>query len=151
MSGICDRLNLPTPEQVYQENRFKPVAKPSESRAAKKGADDKDDQQLLKAWRRKVWKRDEATCRCCGKNVIKTLENLPERGECHHIEGRATKATRYDVRNGALICNSPCHERVTGAVGGHKLLIVGRRFFHVDGSPEEYIDATFTLTFKRIG
>lgn len=115
------------------------------SRAAANGQAKRDDKKQLQAWRAAVWKRDQGICQCCLRKVIKTLENVPARGECHHLDGRANTAIRFDVRNGTLVCND-CHLSITGGIG-KKLIVVGRKFFTVKGV--KYVDATTRPIFRE--
>lgn len=103
----------------------------------------KADEQLLEAWRKAVKARDGNRCRCCKRKVIVTLKLQASRAECHHLTGRVHKPTRYDVRNGILLCAS-CHQRVER----NELQITGTLQFRI--GPREYLDASGPVTFKEL-
>jgi hypothetical protein len=126
----------------------KPVAcpKPSVSRSRIKGQADKQDAAQLREWKRQIWLRDEGKCRCCSVKVIKTLKLQPTRGEAHHIIGRANRSTRYDTRNGLLLCRT-CHDRVTGAVND-RLFLHGTAWF-TNGDGGRYVNADHQVRFTR--
>lgn len=99
-----------------------------------------------KTFRADVWKRDQSKCRCCGRTVLKTISRVPERGEVNHLHGR-TGDLRYEVRAAALTCLS-CHERFTGKVGGHRLIVVASRTFTTRQGT--FTDATYPIAFERV-
>ena len=99
-----------------------------------------------KAFRAAVWKRDESKCRCCGRKVVKSMSRVPERGEVHHIHGRAGDL-RFEARAAVLACLR-CHERVTGRVNEHRLMIVASRTFTIRG--QHYTDATYPVAFREV-
>ena len=136
-------LNLPTLAEMRAQPKAVPKGKP---RVDVKAAVDKLDARLLDIWRNKVFRRDKHRCRCCGRKVIRTLNLVPNRAEAHHLEGRAMLALRHDRRNGLTLCLSPCHRRVTGNVND-KLIVVGSKFFKIDGV--RYIDGDRPVTFKE--
>jgi len=111
-----------------------PQPKPA-SRLSVKSAARKDDRTQLSVWRNAIFKRDKGLCRCCGVKVIRCLELCDKRAECHHLEGRANKAVRYDVRNGVLLC-AWCHESVERGklrVEARESFVVGQRaYFNAD-------------------
>lgn len=98
-------------------------------------------------WRKAVRKLDGMKCRWCRRQVVVTIELVPERAECHHLTPREHKPTRWDVRNGVLVCKAD-HDRITGKVGGEKAIVVAGRMFTLDG--REYPDARGPLQFKRV-
>jgi hypothetical protein len=99
-----------------------------------------------KKFKASVWHRDRNRCRCCGRKVIKTLARVPERGEVNHLHGR-TGDLRFEVRAAALVCLT-CHERYTGRVGGHKLVVVASKTFAIRQGT--FTDATFPIKFERV-
>ena len=57
-----------------------------------------------RAWRAAIWQRDESRCRACARLVRKTIELVPERGECHHKHGRnVAPADRFNVSAAVLL------------------------------------------------
>lgn len=98
-----------------------------------------------KAFKAAVWKRDKERCRCCGRKVQKVLGRVPERGEVHHCHGR-TGDLRFEPRSALLLCLT-CHERVTGKVNQHRLVIHPTKTFLIGQG--RFIDARFTVTFKE--
>ena len=125
---------------------FSPQPKPSASRFRSKMANKKEDAKKLKAWRHAVNLRDEGRCRCCGTRTICVGWLHPRRAECHHVEPRANRVTRYETRNGLLLCRS-CHERVTGKVNG-KLHIHGTARF-IGSDLRGYIDCERQVHFRE--
>lgn len=101
----------------------------------------RDNEAKLREWRKAVDARDGKQgfkCRWSGKPLARTLELRPDRAERHHLEPRANRKTRYDVRNGVL-CSLETHERFE-----HNLLqIVDGKTFVVDG--RAYWDADHKL------
>ncbi len=91
-----------------------------------------------------VWNRDKYCCRCCARKVIKTVARVPERGEIHHVHGRVG-ALRFEVR-AALLCCLSCHERVTGRVNQHRLIIVPSATFTIEQGT--FTDATFAVVCR---
>lgn len=82
----------------------KDLAKPSKvDRIVATGKARKLDEKELDTWRKAVRKRDRLTDRYTGKKVVVTLEPIPEQAQCHHVEPRENRDTRYDVRNGLLV------------------------------------------------
>jgi hypothetical protein len=139
-------LNLSTLAEINAEKRATPKgAEPS--RLQVKEAKRKDESKDEARWRKEVWKRDGGKCRWCGREVVKTIELINERGECHHVSGRVVKAIRWDRRNGILLCAGPCHERLTGKVN-EKFLIHSKHTFQVDGI--NYINADRPVRFQRV-
>ena len=60
----------------------------------------------LKVWRRKVFRRDNFKCICCG--------SLEGEITAHHIIGlMKDPSKRYDVNNGATLCLE-CHRVIHG-------------------------------------
>jgi 5-methylcytosine-specific restriction endonuclease McrA len=98
-------------------------------------------------FRGEVWTRDLHHCRSCGRKVIKTLARVHERGEVNHIHGR-TGDLRYEVRAAVLMCLT-CHERFTGRVNQHRLVIIASETFTTRQGT--FTDATFPVQFKEIG
>lgn len=135
---------LSTLADVNQKRRAEPKSKMT-SRLAEKTENRKVEKKQERLWREAIWKRDGGKCRWCRRQVVKSLALVPERGECHHVTPREHRVTRWDVRNGVLVCAAD-HERLTGAVGGEKAIIVAGRTFSIEG--REYPDASGPLNFK---
>ena len=124
----------------------KPIPQPKpqtrvEARAEAKPLERVDE----KAFRGKVWFRDRNRCRCCGRKVVKTLARVPERGEVHHIHGR-TGDLRYEDRAALLLCLLH-HERVTGRVNQHRLVVVASKTFTTRQGT--FTDAREPVTFQE--
>jgi 5-methylcytosine-specific restriction endonuclease McrA len=72
----------------------------------------REHQKQADAFRRAVWKRDQAICQVCRRKVIKTALLDPARGHVHHKVPRSrSRALKYETSNGILLC-SVCHARV---------------------------------------
>lgn len=99
-----------------------------------------------KQFKAAVWIRDSNHCRSCGRKVLKVLGRVPERGEVNHIHGR-TGDLRFEVRAAILMC-LVCHERFTGRVNQHRLLIIPTVTFVTRQG--EFTDATFPVVFKEV-
>ncbi len=127
---------------------FRPQPKPSASRLRSKAANKRDDNKKLSAWLHVVYLRDGGKCRCCGCATIKLRAGIlfAQRAECHHVERRANRATRYETRNGLLLCCS-CHERVTGKVND-KLYIRGTVWFF-GSDKQRYINCDRKVHFEE--
>jgi 5-methylcytosine-specific restriction endonuclease McrA len=97
-------------------------------------------------FRNEVWARDLHHCRHCGREVKRILGRVPERGEVNHLHGRAGDL-RFEVRAAVLMCLT-CHERFTGKVNQHKLVIVARRTFTIRQGT--FTDATYPVEFKEV-
>jgi len=135
---------LPTLGELNRQRRAQPKANMT-SRLTEKSDSRKVEKKQERLWREAVWARDGGKCRWCRRHVVKSLALLPERGECHHVTPREHRATRWDARNGVLVC-AACHQRLTGAVGGEKAVIIAGRTFSLDG--REYPDASGPINFK---
>lgn len=103
----------------------------------------KVDEQQFKA---EVWRRDRSHCRCCGRKVQKTLGRVPARGEVHHLHGR-TGDLRFESRAAVLLCLR-CHERVTGRVNQHRVVVVASRTFTTGQGT--FTDARYPVTFRAV-
>lgn len=116
------------------------------TRLDEKTADDKDEKQKEKLWRKGVIKKDGKICRCCGCVVVVQLELAANRLEVHHVAGRADQAVRWDIRNGMVLCYA-CHEKVTR----HLLFILqaARYLFTPEDSTKRYINARKKVTFSE--
>jgi hypothetical protein len=101
-----------------------------------------EDKRKLEHWARAVKERDRWVDRKTGVRVLSTKLLDPLRAEAHHIEPKATRATRYDVRNGITL-SLATHQAVEL---GH-LRIEGTVFFRVGGS--RYINGAFPVLFVR--
>ena len=141
--GNLDHLHLPTPEDMYEMRRGKPLLK-GPTRLEKTIAErplTKVDEKTFKA---EVWKRDKNRCRSCGRKVQKVMGRVPERGEVNHIHGR-TGDLRFEVRAAILMCLQ-CHERFTGRVNERRLTIVASKTFTTRQGT--FTDATYPVEFK---
>ena len=136
--------NLPTLADLDRVRRATPKHEMT-SRLTEKAESRKVEKKQERFWREAIWERDKGKCRWCRRQVVKSLALIPERGECHHITPREHRPTRWDARNGVLLCASD-HMRITGAVGGEKATIIAGRTFSIDG--REYPDASGPLNFK---
>lgn len=96
-------------------------------------------------FKREVWTRDLYHCRCCLRAVIQTPARIPERGEVNHLHGR-TGDLRFEVRAALLLCLT-CHERFTGRVNAHRLLIIPSQTFTTQQGT--FTDATYPVTFQE--
>lgn len=129
--------------KTLAEANAKPKPCPKgESRLTVKTAEVKDDAKKLAACRKAVWTRDEGKDRYTGRRVLKTIALDPDRGEAHHVAGRADKAVRYDPRN-LILLSLDTHEKVER----NELKIVGTKFFTVNG--KQYIDCDHAVTFVK--
>ena len=128
---------------------YLPVPKPSASRLRSKMANKKEDAKRLSAWRQVVYLRDEGKCRCCGCATIKLRVGIlfAQRAECHHVEPRVNRATRYETRNGLLLCYS-CHSRVTGKVNNKHHIKGTAWFFGTDG--RRYVNCNHKVYFEEM-
>lgn len=117
------------------------------TRMAEKAENRVDDKKEEKRWRKEIWTRDKSACRWCRRKVVKAMDLLPERGECHHVVPRENRVTRWDSRAALLVCHA-CHERLTGKVGGERFVVVASKTFTVD--LVQYPDCRRKVSFKRI-
>lgn len=136
--------DLPSMAEVNAQRRAVPKYQ-IPTRLDEKTADDKDEKKAEQRWRKGCIKRDGKICRHCGCVVVVQLELAGNRLEIHHVTGRADQATRWDVRNGLVLCQA-CHSKVTR----HLLFIlqIARFLFMVDGSTTRYINASKKVTFS---
>lgn len=111
-----------------------------ETRLERRTHRDRTGRQREAALKRAVWDRDEGRCRVCGVRCLRLLTLHPRRGEVHHGRPRAHRATRFDVRNGLLLCAAD-HERVTT----HRIEIVAKHRFVIEGVA--YFDMSGPLHF----
>lgn len=100
------------------------------------------DAAKLRTWAAAVKTRDEWKDRKTGVKVRSTRTLDPLRAEAHHIEPRANKATRYDVRNGVTLAFEN-HFKVER--GDYR--IEGTKWFRKAG--QTYIDGTAPVYFVR--
>lgn len=106
--GWLDGLNLPTLADRKPAPQPKPTPRVIERIAAKRTRERK-----LQASKAEVWKRDNATCRLCGRRCQRTTQTVPSRGEVHHIRPRSLAPERFnDLSNLMLLCLL-CHTKVT--------------------------------------
>lgn len=134
--------NLSTMAQVNAVRRAEPKSAIT-ARLAEKTKKGKDEKAKERVWRKGCIARDGKICQCCKRVVVAQLELAPFRLEVHHIEGRANQDTRWDVRNGIVLCFE-CHEKVTHKV----LLIVQLAKFYFRLGQDTYVNAFKPLTFK---
>lgn len=137
-------LNLPTMDEVAASRIGKPILK------GKTRLEETIEQRPLtkvdeKEFRRLVWVRDLNCCRCCDRKVIKTPARVPERGEVNHLHGR-TGDLRFEVRAAMLLCLK-CHERFTGRVNEHRLVIIPTQTFTIRQGT--FTDATYPVAFTE--
>lgn len=137
-------LGIPTLAEVEEMRRGKAIEKgptrlqkTSEARPLTK-IDERE-------FKRQVRERDEHHCRCCGRAVLYVLSRVPERGEVNHIHGR-TGDLRFEVRAAILMCLT-CHERFTGKVNAHRLLIIASKTFTTRQGT--FTDATYSVRFEE--
>lgn len=119
------------------------------TRLDQKTAADTNDAKLLREWARYVRLRDGGKCRVCGVQTIQTLELVPNRCEVHHVVSRTCVVTRYDVRNGVVLCATH-HQAVTR----HELFPVGAAadMFTVGRTARKFLNASaasFRFVRKR--
>lgn len=136
--------SLPTMAEV-QAARVGPIPK-GPSRLETKVADDRDEKRDEKAWRKGCIKRDGKICQRCKRVVVQQLELAPERLEVHHIAGRADRASRWDVRNGIVLC-STCHDLITR----HVVHILQRAALLFTLGNKTYINGSKKVTFSEKG
>lgn len=134
---------IPTMDEVPRRAKQKAEIP---TRLEEKEAKRKDETKAEQKWRAAIWRRDAGKCRWCRRHVAKTIELVAERGECHHIVGRANPDTRWEPRNGVLLCLS-CHERITGKVN-EKHIVVAAETYAIEGV--EYPDGSKPVHFKRV-
>jgi hypothetical protein len=140
--GLSD---LPTLAQVEAARRGKPILK------GKTRLEQTMDEKPLtrvdeKAFRAAVYQRDGSHCRCCGRKVLVTMGRIPERREIHHLHGRVGDL-RFEPRAAIVAC-CQCHERLTGRVNAHKLIIIPTQTFTTRQGT--FSDATFPIVFKEV-
>ncbi len=102
-----------------------------------------EDARKLREWAAAVKDRDSWKDRKTGVNVRSTRDLDPLRAEAHHIEPRANRDVRYDVRNGICLSFATHY-----AIEHGWLRIEGTVFFRKAGS--RYIDGTFPVYFVRV-
>jgi hypothetical protein len=132
--------NLKTMAEVMRD---RPRAQPKGTRADRAVAEakaDTADAAALDKWKKAVRLRDKGCSRLTGKTLKVTMEFKPDRGEAHHIVGRADRKVRTDRRNGVYLALTE-HDRAERGL----LKIEGTQFFEVDG--RRYIDADEPLKF----
>lgn len=99
-----------------------------------------------KQFKAEVYQRDGRYCRCCGKKVIPTIARIPERREVHHIHGR-TGDLRFESRAALQTC-CECHEKITGRVNAHRIVIEATKTFEIRGVA--FTDARFPVVFREL-
>jgi len=105
--GLLDRLNLPTLDQQPARAVPKPAPRLHDRVAYKQQRERK-----ASTFRAEVWKRDESTCRLCGRRVKRTLALCPEQGHVHHLRGRnVAPEDRYNPKAALLVC-ATCHRDI---------------------------------------
>lgn len=134
---------LPTMADLYARPRACPKGA---SRLDETKAQDKADQKAEAAFLKDVRKRDQMTCRCCGREVKVVLPRVPERAEVHHLHGRLGRF-RFDAKFAILLC-CECHERVTGRVNDRLFIVQSARHMAtMDG--KSLIDGRKPLRFQE--
>lgn len=118
------------------------------SRMQEKAEHDKADDSAEEKWKAAVRKRDKLKCRWCRRRVVVTMAMQPDQAQCHHATPREHRPTRWDVRNGILLCRAD-HERVTGKVGGEKAVIIASKMFTLDGREYPDMSKPVNFTVKR--
>ena len=78
----------------------------------------KEDNKLIKQWRRYVLERDSYHCVICGRK---------DKINIHHIIPREIKEFKYDVDNGICLC--PNHHRFSKEISPHKNSLIFYCFF----------------------
>lgn len=101
--------------------------------------DDRIDHSLLDKWRKAIHLRDGNRCRYSRVKVERTLRLQPNRCECHHLEPRSNKVTRYLRQNGIQLAFI-IHERIERG----DLKLIGTKFFLGDDG-QTYINADFPI------
>ena len=101
------------------------------------------DAKRLRQWALDVKTRDHWKDQKTGQRVHSSRSLDPLRAEAHHIEPKATRAVRYDIRNGVTL-SLATHLAVEAGV----YRIEGTVFFLKDG--QHFIDGTFPVIFVRL-
>jgi len=73
------------------------------------------DSNLDNLWRKAVRKKFNDRCFFCGAHLLNTEL------EAHHYIKRNNLLTRYDWRNGILLCKWTCHKEAHTKQGGRKI------------------------------
>lgn len=133
---------LPTLTELQATPRATPKPTTLERAIANKAKRLADARQL-RQWALAVKHRDGWTCRKTGMRLRRCLALDPLRAESHHVEPRANKAVRFDVRNG-LTLSYLLHAQVER--GDYR--IEGTVFFRKGGAT--YINANFPVIFVRV-
>jgi len=100
------------------------------------------DARKLRVWAAAVKTRDLWKDRKTGVRVHSSRQLDPLRAEAHHLEPKANKALRYDVRNGVTLSLQSHLDVERG-----RYRIEGTAWFRVGGC--RYIDATYAIIFVR--
>lgn len=98
-----------------------------------------------KAFRLAVCKRDRYRCRVCGRKVIVTLTAVANRCEVHHLHGRRGDL-RFEELHAVCTCLK-CHKRLTGQIGGHRLVALGTK--HITTTGGTFIDARAPIVWRE--
>ena len=115
------------------------------TRLEERATEQRDERADEKRWRKAVINRDGKICRCCKRKVVAQLALAPERLEVHHVFRRDNQVTRWDRRNGVILCSS-CHEDVTR----YRVVVTqsARKLF-VAADQKTYLNADKILKFQR--
>ncbi len=132
----------PTMAEVNAQRRAVPKGQ-IQTHLATKIAKDKEEKAAERKWRAACIKRDGKICRCCGRVVVAQLELAPNRLEVHHLTRRAEQATRWDVRNGIVLCQLD-HSRVTR----YEVVLVQAARYLLTIAGKKYIDGAKPITFQ---
>lgn len=136
--------DLPTLAEVQAARAGQPIPK-GRSRLEVREAADKLTVVDDKTFRLTVCKRDRYRCRVCSRKVLVTLKAVPERCEVHHLHGRAGDL-RFDDKHAVCTCLK-CHKRLTGQIGGARLIAIGTK--HITTDKGTFIDARAPIVWRE--
>lgn len=140
---VLERLKTLTAVQRVPRAQPKPPRVTPLDRVLARRVRDREDRERLAEWARRVKDRDRWKDRKTGRRVYPTRQVDPLRAEAHHIEPKADRRVRYDVRNG-LCLSLAVHEAVE--TGNYR--IEGTRWFTAGG--QRYIDGRYPVIFVRV-
>lgn len=137
-------LRLRTLAEQRAQQKATPKASMRAAAAAIEKATARDERKAEDQFKREVYTRDKGRCRCCDRPVKRTIENISERAERHHLHGRIG-VLRYLARAAILVCRD-CHRRLTGEVND-KLVVVPTKYFTVKG--QRLMDGAKPVRFEK--
>lgn len=137
--------HLPTLAEVQAARAGQPVPK-GRSRLEVREAADKLTVVDDRAFRLAVCKRDGYRCRVCGRKTVITLKAVATRCEVHHLHGRRGHF-RFEDKHAVCTCLK-CHKRLTGQIGGHRLVALGTK--HITTAQGTFIDARAPIVWREI-